>query len=600
MKKALSIITAIALIITVITGCGNKETESPAAESGALAAESGASAAEVEGQVAGIEVTLPVATGTRAMVEGEAVITTQLYLLARAYFEKLETYDMNSFDAKEYSDLLSRALEAFRIAEAFSVSLESHASTLAQIEEKGTSEQEKASYVQLSMKKEKTGYSPFVMVAYAADKKSAAVKYAEDLTKTFDDAKSGQKLKAVAEKYGTDVKKAKVMLEQAQSILEGAAYEDQAAFENKCYELAVETKSACSTTVFVLSCITSSGLTAAGSASVGGIVEAGGVAFNGVSAIIDLGTAATIHTTNGEGNEYTAAWDKTAELVAPVAAVFSIAGGIQNYTDFKDPTKVLEKYDNLAQACLTGVGTARDYIQDGTVLGVSANIIDGYKKVFAYSAQAGTKAAEEALIKSGVSEEALTAKPGESALQQSQEGTGLEAYIEAMGSLTDPSDPLNVEAILGTVDTAFRDCAAQEGVEAPVLDITQIASSTAEEAADVEEAEAGSETAGNAPAISKVAGSYTFQGEGDPWIQIVTVVDDTHLQFLDAEDPEAVIVGTYDEDTGVFSYSETSEDFTSSVKVTFTDTGSGIRANLVLTLSNESGSMDAYATAVKE
>lgn len=444
MKRVISIILIMTLIFTMV-GCGQTEDKSSITE---------------------VKVTIPCSTGTRAIVEGEAVIATQAYLLARAYFEKLETYNMDSFDAQEYSKLLAEATEAFRIAEAFSDSLEMHAGALEEIEKNDSVQQEKARYELLSMFTDSTLYSPFVTVAYAAEEKSPAEKYAEELTKTFDNAKNGQKLKAVAEKYGTDIKKAKIMLEQAQAILEGAAYEDQADFENKCYEAAVETKAAASAIGFGVAVAASGGI-AAGGASATGIIEAGGLVMNGVSAVIDMGTAVTIHATNGEGNEYTAAWEKTAEMLAPVNAVFAIGGGIQNIKDFRDPEKAKDMVNNAAQAFLTGIGFARDYIQDGTVLGVSSNIINGYREIIVRSSDTSDpEAAKEVLLKTGISEETLN-NDGSSA-QQTQEaylGTEADIYIEAMGELVDTEEPLDIDAFIENVDNAFRECAADEGAE---------------------------------------------------------------------------------------------------------------------------------------
>lgn len=444
MKRVISIILIMTLIFTMVS-CGQTEDKSSITE---------------------VKVTIPCSTGTRAIVEGEAVIATQAYLLARAYFEKLETYNMDSFDAQEYSKLLAEATEAFRIAEAFSDSLEMHAGALEEIEKNDSVQQEKARYELLSMFTDSTLYSPFVTVAYAAEEKSPAEKYAEELTKTFDNAKNGQKLKAVAEKYGTDIKKAKIMLEQAQAILEGAAYEDQADFENKCYEAAVETKAAASAIGFGVAVAASGGI-AAGGASATGIIEAGGLVMNGVNAVIDMGTAVTIHATNGEGNEYTAAWEKTAEMLAPVNAVFAIGGGIQNIKDFRDPEKAKDMVNNAAQAFLTGMGFARDYIQDGTVLGVSSNIINGYREIIVRSSDTSDpEAAKEVLLKTGISEETLN-NDGSSA-QQTQEaylGTEADVYIEAMGELVDTEEPLDIDAFIENVDNAFRECAADEGAE---------------------------------------------------------------------------------------------------------------------------------------
>ena len=424
MKKVISLILVFTLIFTLV-GCSRNKDDSSITE---------------------VKVKIPCSTGSRAIVEGEAVIATQTYLLARAYIEKLETYDMDSFDAQEYSKLLAKAVEATRIAEAFDNSLEKHAGILAKAEEKGSVQQNKATYELLSMSTGIVSYSPF-LTAYAKDK-SPAEKYAEEITKTFDNAKNGQRLKAIAEKYGTDVKKAKAMLNQAQAILEGAAYEDQAAFENKCYEIAVETKAAASTAGFVVACAATGGTAT-------GIMEVGGLAMNGVNAVIDMGTAVTIHTTHGEGNEYTAAWEKTAEMIAPINAVFAIGGGIQNIKDIRNPEKAAEVVNNAAQACLTGLGFARDYIQDGTVLGVSSNIIDGYKEIIVRSTETSNpKAVKEVLMDTGISEE-----------PPKDNGTEADVYIEAMGELIDTENPIDVDAFLENVDKAFNECMENESAD---------------------------------------------------------------------------------------------------------------------------------------
>ena len=434
MKRIISIILIMTLIFTMV-GCGQTEDKSSITE---------------------VKVTIPCSTGTRAIVEGEAVIATQAYLLARAYFEKLETYNMDSFDAQEYSKLLAEATEAFRIAEAFSDSLEMHAGAFEEIEKNDSVQQEKARYELLSMFTDSILYSPFVTIAYAAEEKSPAEKYAEELTRTFDNAKNGQKLKAVAEKYGTDIKKAKIMLEQAQAILEGAAYEDQADFENKCYEAAVETKAAASAIGFGVAVAATGGI-AAGGASAAGIMEAGGLVMSGVNAVIDMGTAVTIHTTHGEGNEYTAAWERTAEMIAPVNAVFAIGGGIQNIKDFRNPEKAKDMVNNAAQAFMVGIGFARDYIQDGTILGVSSNIVNGYREIIVRSAHTSSpEAAKEVLLKSGVSEAALK-DTGHEAVQDGYLGMQADVYIEAMGELVDPENPIDVDAFLKNVDDAFRE-----------------------------------------------------------------------------------------------------------------------------------------------
>ena len=496
MKRILSILMVIALVFTMISGCGKNSSEKSASKD----------------TISEVKVTFPCSTGIKATVEGEAVIATQVYLLARAYVEKLEMYDTDSFDADEYKKLLAEALESFRIAESLSKSLEQHANALIELEEDESYQSEKATYEQVSAAFESSSFSPLTIVAYAAEEKSPAVKYAEELTKTFDNAKNGQKLKAIAEKYGTDVKKAKAMLDQAQAILEGNAYADQADFENKCYEFAVETKAAASTIGFGVAVAASGGI-AAGGASAAGIMEAGGLVFNGVSAIIDTGTAITIHTTNGEGNDYTAAFEATGEMLAPVGAVFAIGGGIQNIKDFRDPEKALDAVNNAAQAFLTGVGFARDYVQDGTVLGVSSRIIDGYKEIIVRSADtSNTDAAKEVLVKTGISEDVLEETDSNAAdstapseiQQEGHLGAAADDYIEAMKDLTDPENPVNIETVIEKLDEAFPKNAQIKGTDEDVKQAEII-----EE--DVTGAEEAEDTSNQQNAPEDISGVYAVK-----------------------------------------------------------------------------------------
>ena len=568
MKRVISIILIMTLIFTMV-GCGQTEDKSSITE---------------------VKVTIPCSTGTRAIVEGEAVIATQAYLLARAYFEKLETYNMDSFDAQEYSKLLAEATEAFRIAEAFSDSLEMHAGALEEIEKNDSVQQEKARYELLSMFTDSTLYSPFVTVAYAAEEKSPAEKYAEELTKTFDNAKNGQKLKAVAEKYGTDIKKAKIMLEQAQAILEGAAYEDQADFENKCYEAAVETKAAASAIGFGVAVAASGGI-AAGGASATGIIEAGGLVMNGVSAVIDMGTAVTIHATNGEGNEYTAAWEKTAEMLAPVNAVFAIGGGIQNIKDFRDPEKAKDMVNNAAQAFLTGIGFARDYIQDGTVLGVSSNIINGYREIIVRSSDTSDpEAAKEVLLKTGISEETMKNSDFSDEQYDGHIGAVADFYIEAMGELIDPDNPIDVNEFLKNVDNVIHPSEADSfkeddninvSAETPVVDL------------ESEEISEPPDTSGNmlsdhsdALRAADVAGSYYFPELEDSAKIDFSVSDDSHLMMTDVDNGES-FPGDYDETTGTL-YIVVSDRFKWYVTVKFTADENGILAEIDESLNGSS------------
>ncbi len=571
MKKAICIISAVILIIISAAGCGKSEQAAPVTE---------------------VKVMLPVSEGTQAIVEGEAVITTQLYLLGRAYIEKLEKFDTDSFNADEFRTLLAEAQEAFRIAESFCGSFEYHAEELARTEKELSKNRKKSSFEQIPLQ---TAYSssPFLTVTYAAEEKSPAIQFAEDITKAFDSAKNGQKLKAVAELYGTDIKKAKIMFEQAQAILEGAAHEEQAEFENKCYEAAVETKAAASAIGFGVACAASYGTAA-------GIMQVGGLAFSGVNAFIDTGTAVTIHNTHGEGDEYTAAFERTAEMVAPVSAFFAIGGGIQNIKDIRNPEKAAEIIDNGAQLLLTGLGFARDYVQDGTVIGVSSRIADGYREIIIRAADSTDHdASEEVLLKTGFSEDDIEGRNiSAEQIEKGYLGAEADVYIEALRALANPADPLDMDAILSNIAAAFTDAQNEEGIieatveTAPAEETTEketeepVTEKETETEKKTEETEPETEKATEKETADKpkesiaaadAAGTYYFEELEDSAEMVFEAADKSHLVLTDAAAGES-ITGDYDEKTGYFR-SVLSEKFNWYVEVQFTDTGKGIRAD---------------------
>lgn len=587
MKRIVSLLLSIAFILSIASGCGKTETASPA---------------ENKPSVTEVKVTFPCSTGTKAIVEGETVLATQAYMLSRAYIEKLETYDMDTFDAQEYSALAANALEALRITEALSASLEQHAAVLAQIEETAPVSQEKATFEELSMSQRRTSLIP---VAYA-EEESEAVRFAEDLTKTFDEAETGGKLKAVAEKYGTDVKRAKVMLEQAQAILDGETYTNQAELENKWYEAAVETKAAASAIGFGVAVAASGGI-AAGGVTAAGLSEAGGLAFSGVNAIIDMGTAVTIHETHGEGNEYTAAWEKTGAMYAPLSAVFSLSGGIQNIVDFRNPEKAAQAVDNAAQALLVGLGAARDYLQDDTVMGVNVSVFGGKREVTIRTAETSDPEAVKAVLEKTGIPEAAQASPEQT--PQAQPLSEADTIIQSMKAVTDPENPMDLDASLSAVDDAFAQALQEEGLseltplpekseEPEVSDEAEDPEDAAEpevsdEAEDPEdtaepETDETSETTGGLSAAD-VVGTYVFTQDGRSTTYTYKRVDDTHLKMeCDGYTPET---GSYDPKTGTFVFYETDEfggeTMTSEIKTVFSAEKGGIKAILSLSVDGE-------------
>ena len=352
----------------------------------------------------------------------------------------------------------------------------------------------------------------------------------------------------------------------------------------------METKAAASAIGFGVAVAASGGI-AAGGASATGIIEAGGLVMNGVSAVIDMGTAVTIHATNGEGNEYTAAWEKTAEMLAPVNAVFAIGGGIQNIKDFRDPEKAKDMVNNAAQAFLTGIGFARDYIQDGTVLGVSSNIINGYREIIVRSSDTSDpEAAKEVLLKTGISEETMKSSDFSDEQYDGHIGAVADFYIEAMGELIDPDNPIDVNEFLKNVDNVIHPSEADSfkeddninvSAETPVVDL------------ESEEISAPPDTSGNmlsdhsdALRAADVAGSYYFPELEDSAKIDFSVSDDSHLMMTDVDNGES-FPGDYDETTGTL-YIVVSDRFKWYVTVKFTADENGILAEIDESLNGSS------------
>ena len=313
----------------------------------------------VEAVIHTVEVTLPASTGARAAVEEEAAVAVEAYLVARAYYDKLEHYGLDSFDPDEYIDLLNRATTAFEIADELSAALEEDAEYLSGLEGEGVNVSGAATYRELGAGF-RTG-DPFSVTAYAADD-NPSMKWAQDITDIYDRAPVGKGIRTLAAELGTDAKHAYTMLTQAQAIISGEALAD-AEMYNAAYQTAVETKAAASAAGFAVA-VAASGGAAAGIASA---LEVGGVVCSGVQAVLDVGTAATIATTNGEGNEYTTAFENTSSQFAPISAFFALGNASVNaYNIYKG----VDVNDNKVQAVIYLANSVTDYCtSDGSILG---------------------------------------------------------------------------------------------------------------------------------------------------------------------------------------------------------------------------------------
>ena len=320
---------------------------------------------------------LPYSTGVRAVVEQEGAEVVSAYLTARAYIKQLEEFDTSdeaSFDAENYLALVEKAMKALEVAEALSADLEKNACYLEMLQRNDYTGLSGEATIKFLSPKEITGSDAdgdqkdagalewledaFMIEAKAAqddEDRVGSLAWAEKYVKQYDEAPAGRALRTLAEQTGKDVKYVYSQLKMAQAIIEKGASDEEADLYNKAYEAAVFTKAACSTAAFICACIATGG-TAAGFAHGVAAVNA---AVNGINAVLDIGSAYTILSTNGEGNEYTEAFDQTSQ---DFGIVTFVAGTFGAGTGFYDATKT-ETAANIINSLLFFV-SQKDYVDE--------------------------------------------------------------------------------------------------------------------------------------------------------------------------------------------------------------------------------------------
>lgn len=600
-KRISCILLSILLISSTLVSCGKKENNEDTGKETVTTTDN--TETGEAGKINSAVVTIKYPEGLRAVVEGEAAVAFQAYLVSRAYYEKLVTYDLDNFDANEYMELYKKADNTARIAEKLAANLEKDCELLAEKEDAGevmaqpaTMEIVASNFVESreavlarNLIKERLTGLLFVKV-YAAEK-SSAVKWAEDITNQFDKAPTGKKLKTLAEQMGTDVKHVKSMVDMAQDILTGDAYTDQAEFENLWYQRAYEIKAGASTAGFVVA------VAASGGAAAGPLVTAistGGVACNGVGAVLDIGTAGTIVSTNGEGNDYTVAFEKTASQFAPVNAAFGFAGAAVNVkniadiakgkTTLVDGTQIVDDisknqalWENSGQALVYIGSEIQNYAGSGAVLGGAFTRTEEGWEITLKDTVLGTspeekKAVENVLTETGISENVATQVAEELAGnadtgKESENETGnaggniddsdtpsfpVDAYIEMWDGFNDEEHPFDADAYIELIEETIDE------IEGNTNDADD---KDKEDDEDVEEGVAGSYTmvlssanAGNDTVAAQVALYDDNSMTVDFGLHKVVVNDDLSTSVdMNTIGEEVHLEGTYEPATGTFT-----------------------------------------------
>src|SRR5690554_962353 len=293
MKKTLSILIVVMMLLTGLAGCGGGKAKGE-----------------------GPTVSLPAADAQRTAMEQAGAMATRLFVLANLKTDALLEYDINNGSMEELQALTVDALETWRLCDVASdqtMQLVDYAQDL-RVQE--TTQGARMLYADRG----DPLFSLFTTVAYAAEE-NAAVKWARELTEKFDSYPAGQKIKQLAENLGTDAKKAYAQLKMAQNILEGEAYSAEGDTMQKFENAAMATKTVCKTGLYI-------GGVVAGGGVANGILEAGGMIIGGVDTIADIAsTGSTIIC--GENSKVTMAANDLKDLMGPIS---SVAGGINVLT----------------------------------------------------------------------------------------------------------------------------------------------------------------------------------------------------------------------------------------------------------------------------
>lgn len=585
-RRISCILLSILLISSTLVSCGKKENnEETGKETVSITDNTETSEA---GKINSAVVTVKYPEGLRAVVEGEAAVAFQAYLVSRAYYEKLVTYDLDNFDANEYMELYKKADNTARIAEKLAANLEKDCELLAEKEDAGevmaqpaTMEIVASNFVESretvlarNLIKERLTGLLFVK-AYAAEK-SSAVKWAEDITNQFDKAPTGKKLKTLAEQMGTDVKHVRSMVDMAQDILTGDAYTDQAEVENLCYQRAYEIKAGASTASFVVA------VAASGGAAAGPLVTAistGGVVCNGVGAVLDIGSAGTIVYTNGEGNDYTVAFEKTASQFAPVNAAFGFAGAAVNVknladiakgkTTLVDGTTIVDGFskklaiiENSGQAIVYMGSEIQNYADSGSILGGSFTRTDEGWEITLKDTVLGTspeekKAVENVLTETGISDDVAkqVAEGNAGGNTDDSDATAFPAdtYIEMWDGFNDEEHPFDADAYIELIEEIIDE------IEGNNSDADDKDKETDDE--DVEEGVAGNYTmvlsSANVGNDTVAAQVVLYDGNAmtvDFGLHKVVVNDDFSMSLdMSTIGEEVHLEGTYEPATGTFT-----------------------------------------------
>lgn len=373
-----------------------------------------------------VEVTIPAPTAAEEAVDVTAALALENYMTARAYLDRFLTSDISSVtetQAAEYKEMLGNAITLFENTEKLSDALTKAvdvwektdgdvAPTYRELSYAGQQSGAPANFGSRALMKPTAGIMTRV---FAAD--SSAVAWAKDITDRYDKAPAGKGIRTLASQLGTDAKHAYAQLKQAQAILEGATYTEIAEAANTAYKTATVLKTAGTAAGLVISVAA-----APAAGAVGAAVKTGGVVMGGINTLLEIGSTGTILYTNGEGNELTAAFDKTESQMAPIGQIFSIAGLGYSLKDIGTTGKKIWEsgYKSLTQKEMNDLGdnafgvlsyaasSLNDYINGGSILsGTFTKTENGTKFTLMNTLLGNDENTKTALTNAGISQDII-------------------------------------------------------------------------------------------------------------------------------------------------------------------------------------------------
>lgn len=590
MKKITVLLLALSLTLSLI-GCDKEDNSdnnvlTPAVTNNQEAASDVTEAEDINIEESTSSVIFSKESEERIYVEGSAGDAIELYLVARMYLDKFLQYDIENGTPEEYEKLLNCTVGAFESVEVAADSLKEDAAALEELEAdesyNSTDNTGTMGAVILPEINDNGFWNPFIVDVYAAEE-SEAIKWAKDITETFDKAPVGKGIRTLAEQMGTDAKHAYAQLTQAQEILKGASYEDFAQTADTCYKTAKVLKTAGTAAQLTLSIVTANPTTV-----VDAVITSGGILVNGMNTMLEVGQTGSVLIV-GNDNKLSAKLENIEDAIAPIG---SALGLYSLSTNILKGSELLNDVPAVADSMMYMGTSLNDYLTDGKILsGAFTQNEDGtisctLKDTMTVKNQWAKT--EEILKANGYSDEEIeeVKEVAENNVEVSNEDNCIpteliDEHIDTMASYLPETVWESGEDGLVSPDDA------EDTEDSEIIKEEEKLSEDTSEDSKAEETVAEENQESEIPSIDEVVGTYPFvltivfgdqSAEGEaPQVIAKSGSDALTMTDVDGE----TLSGKYDSSTGKAVFHDTDG---TPVTVTFTrNSNGGIHAKLKMT-----------------